>query len=287
MPKGGFIDQQAYDKMLVAYRDKPGIARQCSFATGYDQRTCRRAWQTGWPARGFRPIAEVLEDEQAAARARLHAAREQELRATAGERTVQQQRDHALAAEDAVQNRADEARMVRAARHNAMGLMAVVQRLLKGANQLAADVETHLSKQALGDGKDGTWTPSKATALFHQIASTTRAANESAKLAQSMERSLLGQPEKWVGLAVEGMTESEAIREIELAHRAAQRARARGIQVDGEEVAQQDSPPALPPIAPSVLSPSDSPPPASVPAAEGSPAPAAPRPRTAQPSVSP
>jgi hypothetical protein len=245
MGRAKLVDAGAYDALLTAYRAKPGNARQAAAATGLDARTCARGWREGWPERGMRPIQAVLEDEQAAARARLHAAREAELRAAAQHEAQAAAVHRQSASEDAIRNRAEEARMVRAARANAMGLMAVVQRVLRGANALAEQVEQYVQNAKVGTGEEDTLTPQRATALFAQIASTTRAANESARLAQQMERSLLGEPDKWIGLQVGNMTEAQAVHEIELAHRAAQRARERGVLTDGEEVL----PPPLPPVA--------------------------------------
>lgn len=237
-----FVDHVAYDRIVQAYRDgTPGNARECARRTGHDPRTCRRAWKEGWPARGLRPVAEVLEEEATLARARLHEQREAELRERAAKGAEElaraQAKAQAAAQEDAVQSRAQEAQMVRAARMNSMGLLAVTGRLLKGANELAKRVETTLAA-AGAEGKEGI-SPLRATQLFREIASTTRAANEAAKLAQQMERSLLGEPDKWIGLRLDSLTEAEAVHEIELAARAAARARARGVTVETDGTAVQ------------------------------------------------
>lgn len=185
----------------------------------------------------MRPIAEVIADEQAAARARLHEQRERELQEAAAAGKQQAVVERRFATYDAVEARAQEGQMVRAARANAMGLIATCQRLLRGANKLSEKVEEKLKNE---DVK-----LSAATALFHQIASTTRAANEAARLAQQMERSLLGEPESWVGLHVDSMSDAEAIAFVEQAARSIERAKRLGlVETPGEEV---DAPSALAP----------------------------------------
>jgi hypothetical protein len=105
-----------------------------------------------------------------------------------------------------------------------MGLVAVSQRLLKGAHALAERVEESLSTVEVQ--------PHVATALFNSIASTARQANETAKTAIAMERTLLGEPDKIIGHAHVHMTPTEAVKEIEAAGRAAERMRRRGLVVD-------------------------------------------------------
>jgi hypothetical protein len=224
-----WIDQEKYDAMVGAYRQAPANVRGCARAASVDRRTARKAWHEGWPERGLRPIREVLNEEQQAARARLAKLREAELATLAEQQAGNAQIDRARAEDDAVTSRTEEARMVRASRHNAMGLMASVQRLLRGATKLAERVEEEIATVELK--------PGAAAALFREIASTTRQANEAARLAQSMERSLLGQPEKWIGLATD-MTPEEAMHEVVMAQKALSRAKRRGLVVDttGEHV---------------------------------------------------
>ncbi len=222
------IDQAFYDALAEAYRDSPGNHTRAGRATGADRRTCRKGWAEGWPEIGFAPISEVINDEMLATRAKLKETRSQDLATNEREAEKVVERRDLDARDDAILARTEEARTVRAARHNAMGLLATVQRLLSGAHQLAAKMEREIANADL--------TPTQAISLFQTLASTARASNETAKLAIAMERNLLGEPEKIVGHV--HMTEAEAVREIRLASAAAARAVNRGVVVDvaGEPV---------------------------------------------------
>lgn len=240
MGKPVWIDRERYDAMLEAFRIEPGVFRACARRAGVDRRTAQRAWERGWPDRGMKPIKVIIDDEQAAARAQLAEMREEEMRKLAKDHAGQVKQDHARAAEDAIVARAEEAQMVRASRHNAIGLMASVQRLLRGANQLAQKVESMIA-DAADDTEDGEGkkkkgiSPAQATALFTSIAHMTRASNEAARVSQQMERSLLGEPEKWVGLHV-NMSREEALREIEMGVKLRERLTAQGaIPTNGED----------------------------------------------------
>lgn len=222
--RGVRVDQERYDAMVDSYRDTPGNFRACSRTTGVDRRTAKKAWEDGWPGRGLEPIKIVIEQEQDAARARLHDARKAELEALAKQNVQAQVETRAMAKIDAVESRTEEARMVRVARSNTISLMESVQDMLEGAKELAAAMKTEISITA-GEVASK---PGQAVALFQAIASTTKQANEAAKLSMAMERTLLGEPEKKIGLEL-SLSPNEAAREIELANRALARARARGM----------------------------------------------------------
>ena len=217
------IDQEFYDGLVSAFRDAPGNTSSASRAVSCDRRTARKAWNEGWPDLGFLPVKQVVEEEQAETRARLKVVRSEDLARQELENEKLGAVRDSDARDDAIAARTEEARTVRAARHNAMGLLAVTQRLLRGANRLAEKIEQDIATADLR--------PAQAISLFQTIASTARASNETAKLAIAMERNLLGEPEKIIGHH-HTMTEAQAVREIELAGKAAERARARGVVID-------------------------------------------------------
>ena len=210
------VDEALYARLVEAYRHEPGNKTHAARVAEVDRRTATKAWLEGWPKLGFDPIQKTIEDEQKAARALLIEKRadqdaEQKL---AREREVQA--TEIAAKNDAIASRSEEAQTVRAARHNAMGLLAVTAQILRGANKLAKHVEAEIEHMELK--------PQQAIALFQSIASTARQANETAKIAISMERTLLGEPDKIIGVEIT-MNEREALREIDLAQRAAVRHR--------------------------------------------------------------
>lgn len=218
--KRQIIDGKYYKKLIEAYRKEPANVSHAARVTGTDRRTCSRGWTDGWPRLGFKPIKELVESEQAETRSRLKKVREDELTRLKTQETQKVSAVDDGAREDAIMSRVEEARTVRAARHNAMGLLVVVQGMLKGATRLAASMESEIANADLK--------PATAIALFQGIASTARQANETARLAITMERTLLGEPEKVIGVQIT-MTDSEALREIDMANRAAVRAREAGI----------------------------------------------------------
>lgn len=221
------IDQAFYEQLCEAYREAPGNVSRAARVCECDRRTARKGWIEGWPEIGYGPVQKVIEDEMAAARERLKTVRSEEIAVQEREKERRVETRDLAAKEDAVIARAEEARTVRAARHNAMGLLATTQRILAGAHKLAEKMESEIANANLK--------PAQAISLFQSIASTARASNETAKLAIAMERNLLGEPEKIIG-HLHQMTESEALAEIRAAQRAADRAEANARVLSAETV---------------------------------------------------
>lgn len=222
--------QEIYDSLMESFREAPGNVSRAARHAECDRRTARRAWEEGWPDAGLRSCKVVVEEEQAEARARLKDLRAEELAEIAREKERRQELADRAAREDAVTSRLEEAQTVRAARHNAMALLVTTQRMLRAGNKLAEKVETSLAEAVVK--------PATAVSLFREMATTARAANETAKLAIAMERVLLGDPEKVVEHR-HTMDLGAAEREIEAANRALVRARDRGLLVgdtEGKEI---------------------------------------------------
>ena len=222
---GGYqIDEKKYNKMLEGFRDTPGNFTRCAARSGINRVTTKKAWERGWPDRGFRPLKDVIFEEQQAARARLATLREAEIQNLAKQQAGRDQMTRVRAEDDAIQQRMEEVKMVRGARHTAIALMASVQQILKGAVKLAGRVEEEL---AIHEPKN----PREATRLFREIATTTRQAVEAAKLAQTMERSLAGEPERYIGVQHD-ITLTEAADEVAKAQKAIARVRRKGGIID-------------------------------------------------------
>jgi len=218
------ITPEFYNELLAAYRQHPGVFARAARLVGCDTRTAKKAWAEGWPDKGLDPIQEVVEDEQAAARARLKEQRAAELAEQQRAAEREQERRDMAAVDDAIAARAEEAQTVRAARHNSMALLITTQRMLRAGAKLADRIENEVAEQTIK--------PANAIALFQAMASTARQANETARLALSMERQLLGDPDKVVEHRHTMRVENPE-REIEAAGRALERARKRGLVVDG------------------------------------------------------
>jgi hypothetical protein len=65
------VDRDTYDKLVAAFRLAPGMVSRAGREAGVSPATARRAWEVGWPARGFEPICRTMEAEARAVRARL------------------------------------------------------------------------------------------------------------------------------------------------------------------------------------------------------------------------
>ena len=217
------ITQEKYDKMLEAYRQYPGGVKRCARAAGVDPRTARKAWHMGWPDRLLRPIKEVHHEEQLAARARLAQHRDEELKRLAAVQAGTEQLDRVRAEEDAIASIEEETKMVRASRHSAMALQVILQRLLRGSATLAERIEEQLATMELRS-------PKELVSILRELASVTKAANESSRLAQQMEAALVGRPDQYIGIASD-TSPQEAAAEVAAAQRAIKRMQKKGMIV--------------------------------------------------------
>lgn len=71
--KGQRIDRARYDLLLASYRLDPGAHSTAAHAAGVTTRTSRLAWESGWKARGFAAIKDVLAEEARLVRTRMAA----------------------------------------------------------------------------------------------------------------------------------------------------------------------------------------------------------------------
>jgi hypothetical protein len=173
----------------------------------------------GWPKAPFeaRPIADIIGEEQRAARA---------LRVKQQADTRVAERDAAaetavLAQEDLGRSRAEESQLVELAKQNAIGLATTNLRLLRGANKLAERIEL-----ALADEKMST---NEYAILLQRIATITAKSNESARLAIQLERLVLGEAETIVGVQLQDVSLEEADAIVQRAAAAVARAKAAGV----------------------------------------------------------
>ena len=217
--------------MLGALRELPGMFPEAARRAGVCKNTVSKAWFDGWPGRGLRPIKIIIEEEQSAARARLAALRERELQDIAVQQVHNENKQETRVVQDAILQREEEAKMVRGSRHAAMALLGIVQRLEKAGLQLAERVEAKIAMAELS--------PREAAQLFRDITSMTKSAIDAAHTAQAMERSLLGEPEKIIGVAL-NVSASDAAKEMDMANRALARMRKKGLIIDSEPVEEED-----------------------------------------------
>ncbi len=225
------ITPEFYQALVDAFRDMPGNASgaatvvKASLGGSCDYRTAARAWDRGWPKLELIPIAEYLEKEKIAARAKL--ATETAVKAldaaTSDEAIVREQ-----ARIDAINARTDEGRLVRSARANVLALLESSEELLAGYRKLAPKVKKALAEIDVDD-----LDPEKAARMLWRLAISSRAAIDAGMRVLQAERLLLGQPMEIIGIRDMDMDESDVLVELEEAATMAARIRERRARRDG------------------------------------------------------
>lgn len=235
------ITKEAYDAMVEAYREVPDNHANAGRAGDCDRATARKAWKTGWPARGWPAISEVLKTERMEARARLEKQQErdaahvqlveqQELR-EAEERLREEGRRQAAAAEearnDAIKNRMQEAEMVRSQRGNVIALIGLLNHNLRMSLNQVKHLNSMLETGKKDNGKALTLRDrlqiQRDTARIMEIAS------DAMKKVLEAERLLLGEPTEILGINLTNMSIEESEHVIEVSNRALERARKKGL----------------------------------------------------------
>jgi hypothetical protein len=227
------INQSIYDVLLDTFREHPGNSSRAAHEAGVSWPTAKRAWTSGWPDRGLRPIREAVEAERVAARSARagHVTRDDE-ELLDHERALLEEsrcveRERLRAQRDAIETRRQEALMVKLSRENTIALMGAVSRLVEVAARSAEGLD---EKVRSGESELG---PKETVRFVSSCTNPTRVAAEAAKLNVQMERMLLGQPTEIIGMDLRSMSLEEAERIIEMANRALERARQRGLLDQG------------------------------------------------------
>jgi hypothetical protein len=194
------LSESTYDLLVEALRatEDPVLA---AARVGVDKRTARKCWFVGLgPAYRFgqRPVCELVREEKLAARAMLGA----EAEAPSAEEVEAARKDHA-------RSRADEARMLRVAKGNVLGVLAVTSQMVAGA----VDLSKLVSKE-LKNFHD----PMRAMRLMRDMSTMMRSGVEAVQLVMELERKALGGGNFGGGRDVMSVEEAEReLREVESA----------------------------------------------------------------------
>lgn len=218
--------QSTYDKLIIAFRENWGNFSSAARAAGVARKTAKKAWISGWPDQRMRPIRDLLEEERLAARAEILTETRAKLvgdQAVLQQEAVEAEKARLLSHSQAVQTRAQEGEMVKLSRANTIVMMATANRHLRVANKLAKELEEQVEKGEVE------LTPQQVIKLAGSCAFLTKTAAEAARINLEMERILLGEPTEIIGIDVNNMSVEEAARRIEVANRALERARKRGL----------------------------------------------------------
>ncbi len=213
-----------YDRLLSAFRDKPGNIRHAAREAGVAWETSKRMWIKGAADIDLAPIKPLVENEMVQARVLAEREKREKDKTTAEDHLRTSFEDQEAARQDAVASRKAESDVVRSNRKNVVTLVAVMARALAGCLKRAKALEKRIV-----DAKD--MDLAEEIALLDRMARTVERTTRAAKETMVMERLLLGEPTEIIGLkGVGDFTEDEAIRELELGAQTAVRMRERMVR---------------------------------------------------------
>jgi len=222
------MNRAKYQALIEAFREIPGDVKRAS-RSGVSVGTALKAWEEGWPHRGWPPIRDVLEEEKILARSTRMATQalvwnqpltDLQDRVETG---VAAEVTERMAKDDAITTRAAEGQMVALSRGNTITLMQTTSVIIRGAFTKATEL---VQKIEAGEYQ---MEPSQIVKLITNVAYLTKTAAEAAKMTLEMERLLMGQPTEIVGLDVRNMSLEDAARTIQMSMMAYERVRAKGL----------------------------------------------------------
>jgi hypothetical protein len=215
------ITQEKYNRLLEAFRTRPGKIMYASRVAGVDRRTARRAWSKGWPT--LPPIEQVLDHEREQALIRAQTLADKAMERVQDEREALQKRAIAVTSE--------EIRVVDRARSNAIKLLEAMASVTRSSELLTKRVAEVLEATA------SEISPATCLKLLEQLARIQKQAIEAGDLVIKMERVRNGSPSELLDEQAKDDDASieESAGKIARAARALQRARELGIVVMPEE----------------------------------------------------
>lgn len=232
------ITLEQYGALLSSFREAPGhLARACK-AAGVSAVTAKRYWTTGHPEapdERAQAICEVIAREQVEARARMQAL-DDKANALAIELESRRRADaQAKAMGDATDTRVAEAQLIRMARGSTMAVLASVTNISKGVAKVAVRVAKSLEAVAQDPAPMDMGQVSNTVRTLTAMASALRQVNDAGRQVMEMERLLLGEPTSITAhMHLSDVTMDEAERRLAAGQRALDRAKARGLVVEGK-----------------------------------------------------
>ena len=220
------VDQEYYDKIVDAFRENPGVFIDVRQKTGVSRRTAKKAWDEGWPAKGFPPVKQTLELEALQSRKERTEAMDATIEALKKDKNIDEAATRAMARRDAIQARIEEGKMIKNARLSAIQLLESCKSIAASLADVAPKVATAI--RSLDVTGMGTKELEGVVRLLWRLSSSTRAASSTAWDILRSERLLLGQPTDIIGVQdMDNMSETEAMTELEEAAKALERMKAR------------------------------------------------------------
>ena len=207
------IDQQTYDLLLAAYRERPGNHTNAASVAGCDRRMAKRAFESGWEkAPWATPIKLALEQEQIEARASRARTRTEDF--------IRAQEEREAARNDAIEARAQELQGLKMARGVSLATFNSLLRVMRDIQPIADRV------RVMTEDLENV-TPERALATLDRVARLAATATNTAQTVMRMERLHAGEPEAVLGVAMADLTSDDItteLAEIESALRIAGRA---------------------------------------------------------------
>jgi hypothetical protein len=213
------ITQELYDKLTIAYREAPGKHPLAARRALCRRETAKKAWDQGWPHKGFRPISVVLQEEHMAAMA---AARDAAARAANEAEAVREK-----ARQEAIESLAQEKQMLKAARGDVLGALVLAAELIPAMRQVAKAVA-----KACEPGPDGSppaIPPGLAMGLLTRHATLVQKAVGATEAIVQLSRLDRGAATVHVGVVAEDLSLEQAAEELEALEETLAAARTRGL----------------------------------------------------------
>lgn len=223
------ITPDYYDSIVDAFREDPGNYSAAAKRAGIGRNTAKRAWNDGWPDKGFPPVEKTLELEQLEARKDRAAADEARIDELREDQTVTDAAIRAKARRDAIRARGEEGRMVKAARVSAINLLESAQKITASINDIAPKVAQAVREIEL-EGATVKEIDAIGRILW-RLSISTRAGAATAWNILQAERLLLGQPTDIIGITdMDNLDEADAMKELEEAAKALERVKRRKLK---------------------------------------------------------
>lgn len=209
-PKG--INRETYDGFVDLCRE--GVsAREAAEIMGTARKTSTRAYNKGWPNRGWRAAKQVIAEEKLQARAALQEAQEAADREKAARDVEAAYAAQEAARKQVVRVRKDEATMVSGARGNVIALVAVTGRTLRSALTHIESIEAAIRDGVDTDGKQ--LTAAQRVDMLWKLGRLVKLAGDAGYDVIRSERLLLGEPTEIIGHRdLDSVTEEQAIAEL-------------------------------------------------------------------------
>lgn len=195
----------------------PGNASAAAKFAGTDRRMAQRVWEEGWTRYDPRwvPIKQYLETERERVRAERQRLQEEERKRREEEREKARQ--------DAIRTQAEEARAAANARGNAIGLAAVIGKLVLGCIPVADRLRKTL------EDPNTAFTHKEMLSIINRTSYIVREGNAALKMALEIERIRLGEPTTIMGLKpMDEMQPEEMVVHLESMARTLERAKELG-----------------------------------------------------------